>query len=191
MRMEKQKKEESGKSWGEGRKTWVLTLLLLHSWRLSTFLPMTGVMHPNVLSLTPFLLLVLALDGFCCNQKDLMNIGGHQSILQKNKQGLTCLGYASHWVFNSRLMTWNLRSSDLTSMLSSLPGLTYSPRLQSSNYQSFIVTDTRHFWGFAHSCQAIPMSGRSSESCLSRPSLKSPFLPEHASQSISKVKPFI
>lgn len=121
-----------------------------------------------------------------------LNMGGHVSVLQKSKQGLKWLGCASYWVFNSGLMTLNLGVSDskFHALFTTWPHL--QPLRSSSNCperkQLFLLTviDTRHLWWFAYSCMAIQLSGRSSESCLPRPFPKSPFLPEHASQSISK-----
>ena len=49
---------------------------------------MTCVMCPDILSQIPFLVFVLVLAGFCCNQEYLMNIGGWLSVLQKTKQGV-------------------------------------------------------------------------------------------------------
>ena len=48
---------------------------------------MICVMSPDILSEILFLLFVLVLAGFCCNQH-LMNIGGWLSVLQKTKQGV-------------------------------------------------------------------------------------------------------
>ena len=88
MEKRKEKQAKAGRK-AEKPQFWhFLFLVLVHSWHLTAFLPMTCVMCPDILSQIPFLVFVLVLAGFCCNQEYLMNIGGWLSVLQKTKQGV-------------------------------------------------------------------------------------------------------